>query len=220
MKKFFTALACLFVVAAIALALLPGSFPQLASIIKSEKTNADFGIAPCVSSVDMDGDGVDDQTDILEGAKAYVATKPQYKSAYYEGGYPTDGYGVCTDVVAQALLAAGYELRTLVDEDIHQAPEAYGYITPDSNIDFRRVPNLNVYFSRHAITLTTDVNDIEAWQGGDIVVFENHVGIVSDKRNLKGVPYVIHHYIKGQKNYEEDILWCYGKIVGHYRVSK
>ena len=70
------------------------------------------GNVPTVhSAVDRDGDGIDDQADILAGALAYVATEPQYKSKYYEGGYPDDGYGVCTDVVAQALLAAGYDLQ-------------------------------------------------------------------------------------------------------------
>ena len=44
------------------------------------------------------------------------------------------------------------------------------------NIDFRRVKNLKIYFEHTAISLTTDVNDIEQWQGGDIVVFKNHIG--------------------------------------------
>ena len=52
------------------------------------------------STVDADGDGVDDQTDVLDNALAYVDTRPKYKSRYYQTGYPDDGYGVCTDVVA------------------------------------------------------------------------------------------------------------------------
>ena len=59
------------------------------------------------SSADRDDDGVDDQLDILNGALAYVSTHPKYKSRYYETGYPDDGYGVCTDVVAYALKNAG-----------------------------------------------------------------------------------------------------------------
>ena len=35
-------------------------------------------IAPYTSSVDKDGDGVDDQSDILQNARAYIATKPAY----------------------------------------------------------------------------------------------------------------------------------------------
>ena len=55
-----------------------------------------------VVPVDMDGDGIDDQTDILQGARAYIASNPVYKSRYYETGYPDDQYGVCTDVVANS----------------------------------------------------------------------------------------------------------------------
>ena len=57
------------------------------------KGNEDFGIADFHSSVDKDGDGVDDQTDILQGARAYIDTKPVYKSKYYSTGYPDDQYG-------------------------------------------------------------------------------------------------------------------------------
>ena len=67
---------------------------------------------------------MDDQLDILNGALAYVSTHPKYKSRYYETGYPDDGYGVCTDVVAYALKNAGYDLQTLVDADIREHPEA------------------------------------------------------------------------------------------------
>ena len=31
-------------------------------------------------------------------------------------------------------------------------------------------------------------NDISSWQGGDIIIFKKHIGIVSDKRNSKGIP--------------------------------
>ena len=44
---------------------------------------------------------------------------------------------------------------------------------------------------RHtAAALTTDVSEIEEGQGGDIVIFERHIGIVSDRRNKNGVPYI------------------------------
>ena len=102
---------------------------------------------------------------------------------------PNDGYGVCTDVVAFALKDAGYDLMTLV------------------------------YFDSNAISLTTDINQIEEWLGGDIVVFKNHIGIVSDHRNKKGINFVIHHVNPYQKYYEEDIFEYRHDIVGHYRMS-
>ena len=172
------------------------------------------------SSEDRDDDGVDDQLDILNGALAYVSTHPKYKSRYYENGYPDDNYGVCTDVVAYALKYAGYDLQVLVDADIRVHPQDYMVAEPDANIDFRRVRNLNIFFSHTAVALTTDVSEIEAWQGGDIVIFERHIGIVSDRRNKNGVPYIIHHNDPWQMAYEQDILEKRTDIVGHYRISK
>ena len=177
------------------------------------------------SKTDRDGDGVDDQTDILANVKAYIRTEPEYRSVYYASGYPEDGYGVCTDVVGYGLRHAGYDLMALVAEDIRANPGDYDITTPDRNIDFRRVPNLKIYFDHTATSLTTALDDPEAWQGGDIVVFRrpNHIGVVSDKRDPRGLPYVFHHVGKRQKryeDYEEDMLPKWRKhIVGHYRIG-
>lgn len=184
-----------------------------------EKWKGDV-IAQYHSSLDKDGDGIDDQVDILEGAIAYVNTHPKYKSAYYAGGYPNDGYGVCTDVVAYALKAAGYDLMELVSADIAMHADVYDIEVADKNIDFRRVKNLYVFFKLNAESLTTDLSKISEWQGGDIVIFKNHIAIVSDRRNVHGVPYVIHHANPFQKSYEEDILENHDDIRGHYRWNK
>lgn len=157
---------------------------------------------------------------IVQGALDYVGTHPRYASHYYAGGWPDDGYGVCTDVVARALLAAGYDLQALMDEDIAAAPQAYGIDAPDSNIDFRRVSNQRAWLERHATSLTCDTSDVAAWQGGDIVVFREHVGVVSDRRTADGVPYVIHHEGPWQAAYEQDLLHRRTDILGHYRVGE
>ena len=182
-------------------------------------TNADFNIKTYISNIDKDNDNIDDETDILNNAKAYIKTKPKYKSKYYQSGYPDDGYGVCTDVVAFSLKNAGYDLMELVNNDIKNNKDKYNITIIDKNIDFRRVTNLKVYFDNNAIKLTTDINKIQEWQGGDIVIFKKHIGIISDKRNYKGIPYVIHHANPFQLSYEEDILNNHNSIVGHYRIS-
>ena len=182
-------------------------------------SNIDFNIETYKSNIDFDNDGIDDQTDVLAGVKNYVARNPKYKSKYYETGYPNDEYGVCTDVVAFGLNNAGYDLMTLVNEDIKNNIDRYNIEVIDKNIDFRRVKNLKIYFERNAISLTTDVSKIEEWQGGDIIIFENHIGVISDSRNKNGVPFVIHHANPFQKYYEEDILETRNDIVGHYRIS-
>ena len=169
-------------------------------------TNEDFNIKTYISKTDKDNDGIDDQTDILNNVRNYVKTNPKYKSKYYATGYPNDEYGVCTDVVAFGLKGAGYDLMNLVNEHIKTNRNLYDIDVIDKNIDFRRVQNLKVYLDNNAIALTNDINKIKEWQGGDIVVFKNHIGIVSDKSNKKGISFIIHHANPYQRYYEEDIL--------------
>lgn len=181
--------------------------------------NSYFGIDTYISDIDMDNDGIDDQTDIIDNTRKYIATKPKYKSKYYTSGYPDDEYGVCTDVVAFSLLNAGYDLMKLVNNHVEENRFLYDIDVVDEKIDFRRVKNLEVYFKNNALVLTNNISEIEEWQGGDIVVFEKHIGIISDKRNKNGIPYVIHHANPYQIHYEEDILESRNDIIGHYRVS-
>ena len=182
-------------------------------------TNDDFNIKTYISKTDKDNDGIDDQTDILNNVRDYIKTNPKYKSKYYATGYPNDEYGVCTDVVAFGLKGAGYDLMNLVNEHIKTNRNLYDIDVIDKNIDFRRVQNLKVYLDNNAIVLTNDINKIKEWQGGDIVVFKNHIGIVSDKRNKKGISFIIHHANPYQRYYEEDILEYRNDIIGHYRIS-
>ncbi|WP_373899369.1 DUF1287 domain-containing protein [Haloimpatiens sp. FM7315] len=194
-------------------------------IPKKKYTAEKFGIKTIKSSKDYNKNGIDDYTDIMLGARKDALNKPKYKSAYYIGGYPPENEGVCTDLVWRAFKNAGYCLKDMVDEDIKNNLARYPRVNgkPDKNIDFRRVPNLKVYFENNAVTCSLDPKDIDKWQPGDIVVFgENytHIAIVSDKRNKKGVAYILHN--AGQINREEDALISYSKkapITGHYRFE-
>lgn len=188
-------------------------------IPKKYYTARDFGIETVKSSVDFNQNGVDDYTDILLGARKDAQNHPKYDGKYIDGGYPPDDIGVCTDVVWRAFKNAGYSLKDMVDRDIENRREAYSRIDkPDTNIDFRRVKNLNIFFKEYAISLTTDITQIAEWQPGDIVIFNNqaHIGIVSDKRNRDGMPYIIHN--GGQPNREEDYL-TRSTVVAHYRFD-
>ena len=172
-----------------------------------------------VSSYDFNGNGLSDAMDLVLGARADAENHPTYDGRYWQGGYPPDNIDVCTDVVWRAFRAAGYSLRDMVDADIAARPSAYPNVTQrDSNIDFRRVKNLRVFFRTYAVSLTTDIRDTDAWQPGDIVIFGNdkHIGIISDKRTESGRPYVIHN--GGQNDREEDALGN-DKVTGHYRFD-
>ena len=182
-------------------------------------TAQQLGITEMSSPVDADGDGVDDWHDIMAGARDYIATDPHYKSKYYDGGYPDDGYGVCTDVVWHAFQAAGYELKDLVDADIAANPQRYPRVTtPDPNIDFRRVSNLDPFFTAHAQVLTCSFDDPSQWQPGDIVTFgsSDHIAICSDKRRADGIPWIIHHGNPVEDAVEADQI-LRQTVTGHYR---
>lgn len=183
----------------------------------------DFGIDVLKSEIDFDNDDIDDYTDIMLGARKDAENHPRYDGSYVAGGYPSDDVGVCADVVWRAFMNAGYILKDMIDEDIKNNIDDYPGLDgrPDSNIDFRRVRNLKVFFDKYAESLTLDPYEIEEWQPGDIVVFGErytHIGIISDKRNKDGIPYLIHN--AGQYEREEDaLIWWMKKdtITGHYR---
>jgi uncharacterized protein len=226
---------CAFGLALTLAIVMPVSLPQKqTSLLSVQATQGD-------ALPDHDNDGIDDFTDIMLGALVEAQAHPDYVSAYYSiyspgmenfqsiyfdfeypGGYPPDTEGVCTDTIWRALMAAGYNLKDLMDADIKANPRAYPLITErDPNIDFRRTRNQKIFFDRYLMKVTTNLYDLEAWQPGDIVVFAedfSHIGIVSNQKNFMGIPYLIHN--AGQANRVEDILVYsnYGaKITGHYR---
>lgn len=176
-------------------------------------------VEPFEALHDQDGDGIPDGQDILVSTRAYTAARPRYGSAYYEGGVPTDGRGVCTDLLAAGFKGAGWDLQTLMDADIRLCPEAYDIDQPDPNIDYRRVSNVAVYLTRHGTSLTLDPYEADGWRAGDIAVFKDHVAVVSDVRRPDGVPYLIHHEGPLQRAFEEDILTARSDLVGHYRMQ-
>lgn len=213
MKKVFYLLAAVLIAALLIFRWFYGAEPL--------RGNGNGGTVGTVQkNIDVASENSDRKNAILKGVREYIQTKPKYKSKYYSGGYPDDGFGVCTDVVAFGMRNAGLDLRELVNADIEENRADYGIDVPDKNIDFRRVKNLKVYFEHTAKSLTTDINKTDEWQGGDIVVFKNHIGVISDKRNKHGVPYVIHHIRPNQKHYEEDILGKRHDIVGHFRIKQ
>jgi uncharacterized protein YijF (DUF1287 family) len=178
-----------------------------------------------ISGQDQNGNGVPDALDLVAGARREVAGRTKYDASYYRGGYPPEGQGSCTDLVWRAFQKAGYSLKDLVDQDIVSTPRAYGKTggNPDPNIDFRRAANLDLFFKRHALSLTIqvqpgEVGNLVEWQAGDIVIFGNggHIGIISDRRRRDGVPLLLHN--AGPWATEGDYLLSYpSPITGHYR---
>jgi len=131
--------------------------------------------------------------------------------------------GVCTDVVIRAYRAIGIDLQVLVHEDMrahfHLYPRLWGLSRPDTNIDHRRVPNLQRFLERADAKVPTGTT-ATSYLPGDLVTWTlpgnlPHVGIVSDRHApLSGNPLIIHNIGAGPA--EEDMLFAY-PITGHYR---
>lgn len=195
--------------------LRPYIFKQEEAVVVEEPTEN------TVVGVDTNQNGLSDIEDIVIGARIDALNLVEYINAYYNGGYPPETEGTCTDLVWRAFDEAGLSLKDMVDADIAANPGAYpNALVPDPNIDFRRVGNLYYFFLRNALELTTDVYETDQWQAGDIVIFGNmaHIGIVSDIRNDNDIPFLIHN--NDQPIREEDRLE-YGSytmgITGHFR---
>ena len=213
-KKFLFIILLFFLISALLIADYYNLLPQ------KKYYNSDFSIETVYSEVDYNNNGKDDYTDFLLGAKKDAQNKPRYDGSYVEGGFPSDDVGVCTDVIWRSFKMAGYNLRDMIDNDVSRRREDYIYIdVQDCYIDFRRVGNLRIFFEKYAIILTNDISQIDQFQPGDIVIFNgnDHIGIVSDIRNSKGVPYIIHN--GGQPVREEDYLKRNPQISGHYRFD-
>lgn len=168
---------------------------------------------------------------ILQGARDEVRRGVTYRAAYedisYPGGDVRRDHGVCTDVIIRSFRAAGFDLQKLVHEDMKAHFSAYprnwGLSHPDTNIDHRRAPNLAAFFRRHGRTLPTDTSytTLATWRPGDVIMWKldnglDHCGIVSDRKNLKGFPLVIHN-ISATSEEDAPTTW---KITGHYRYPK
>lgn len=148
---------------------------------------------------------------------------PAYVSLPYPNGDVPKDRGVCTDVVIRALRASGKDLQKLVHDDMVKAfgayPHKWGWRRPDTNIDHRRVPNLQTYFKRHGKSLPISESATN-YQPGDIVSWQlpngrDHIGMVSDALVSGAKRRAIIHNI-GQGTREEDVLFVW-KITGHYR---
>ncbi|MET0103337.1 MAG: DUF1287 domain-containing protein [Sedimenticola sp.] len=161
----------------------------------------------------------------IERTRHSVRYDGSYMRIGYPGGDVPNDMGVCTDVVIRAYRATGIDLQRRVHEDMTENFDDYpsrriwGLNGADSNIDHRRVPNLQSFFTRKGQVLPT-TRDSTDYVAGDIVTWMlpgnlPHIGIVTDKADSNtGVPLVVHNIGSGPKL--ENMLFDY-RITGHYR---
>lgn len=157
--------------------------------------------------------------------KVRVSYDGRYRSIAYPNGDVPDNIGVCTDVVVRSYRVLGIDLQQLVHEDMsdnfssYPSKRIWGLTRPDSNIDHRRVPNLQAFFERHATVLENSESAID-YKPGDIVTWMlpgnlPHIGIVVDEHSkTTGNPLIVHNI--GAGPVMEDSLFSF-TITGHYR---
>lgn len=175
---------------------------------------------PYLSQRDSDGDGIDDPDRHFGERPQLSRHPPQIQEQILRRRLPGRRLRGLYRRGHPGAVGCRYRPEVPPGHRRQRPPGRLRHLQPDPNIDFRRVVNQNIYFQRHAISLTRDLSQVDQWQGGDIVVFHNHVGIVSDRRRADGLPYLLHHYSRFQLRYEQDALEDWGDAVGHYRVSE
>jgi uncharacterized protein YijF (DUF1287 family) len=167
---------------------------------------------------------------LIKSALLQTTQRVTYDGSYRRIPYPNGDVpatiGVCTDVVIRAYRAIGIDLQQRVHDDMRLAfnayPRLWGLSKPDSNIDHRRVPNLQTYFKRHRAALTV-TSDPARYKAGDLVTWMlpgnlPHIGIVTDRRSADSKrPLIVHNIGQGPR--VEDTLFAY-PITGHYRFME
>lgn len=165
---------------------------------------------------------------VIESAVAQTRTTTSYTQEYFDIAYPNGDVpsetGACSDVVIRSFRAAGVDLQKEVHEDMAANfslyPQKWGLSKTDTNIDHRRVPNLQKYFDRRgkSLPITSNPND---YRPGDVVSWDlngkgmTHIGVVSNLWNADDRRYLIIHNI-GAGTRAEDRLFDW-KVIGHYR---
>lgn len=165
---------------------------------------------------------------LSQSALSRINPNVSYVAAYKKIGYPwgdvPEHTGVCTDVVIRSYRGLGIDLQSMVHEDMKQAFDAYpsrkiyGLKSADSNIDHRRVVNLEAFFERVGASIPlgspTAPGDIITWRlsGG-----EPHIGVVVDRRDPKTGNFLIVHNLGGGVQAED--LMDYAPPHGHYRFA-
>lgn len=159
---------------------------------------------------------------------ASIDYDPAYFSIKYPNGDVPKNKGVCTDVIIRAYRKLNIDLQQEVHNDIKTNFSKYpnlkkwGLKKPDTNIDHRRVPNLEVFFTRKGQKLALS-NNPDDYKTGELVTWMigkkyPHIGIITNKKSPDGKrPMIVHNVGNGQLL--EDCLFDY-EIVGHFKYQK
>lgn len=163
---------------------------------------------------------------LSEKARSIIDASVRYTPDYVSIGYPNGDVpaktGVCTDVVIRSYRKLGIDLQKIVHEDMRahfsSYPKNWGATKTDTNIDHRRVPNLETFFSRKGKKLPITQNPDDYKTGAIVTWMINdklpHIGIVTNQLSKDGKRRLIVHNVGGGQVLE-DCLFKY-TVVGHF----
>ena len=169
---------------------------------------------------------------LSEAAISIIDPSIDYDPAYFSIPYPNGDVppnkGVCTDVIIRSYRKLGIDLQKEVHEDMienfakYPNLQKWGMTKTDTNIDHRRVPNLEIFFERKGDKLPITKNPLD-YKTGDIVTWLindklPHIGIVTNRKSSDGKRNLIVHNV-GNGQVLQDCLFEY-TIVGHYSYEK
>ena len=169
---------------------------------------------------------------LSDAAISIIDPSVDYDPAYFSIPYPNGDIpkdkGVCTDVIIRSYRILGIDLQKEVHEDMidnfskYPNLQKWGMTKTDTNIDHRRVPNLEIFFERKGEKLLITKNP-QDYKTGEIVTWMindklPHIGIVTNRKSADGKRNLIVHNV-GNGQVLQDCLFEY-TIVGHYKYSE
>ncbi len=183
-------------------------------------------VREAMSSLISDGDF---GSRLAAAALERTQSKVNFDNVYYQidfpGGDIASDRGKAEDLIVRAYREVGIDLQVDLHADIkenfYSYPQIFGAKEPDTNIDHRRVQNLQRFFSRKGQALAIS-QDEEDYSFGDLVVWQlldgnKHIGIVVPGPGAKKTERWVVHNIGNGPEWEKK-LFDY-TIKGHFRYG-
>lgn len=204
------------------------AWPTFASYVKTQQDTATADKATV--AIEQLADSSEFGARLAAAALARTQQEVSYDGVYYQIDFPMGdvpaGKGVAADLIVRSYRALGIDLQQLVHDDMQKSfrmyPQLWGQKTTDTNIDHRRVPNLQRFFARNGeekeasrVPSNYSFGDIVVWRLPDGVT---QIGIIAPGPGSRNEEkWVVANIGEGVQ--WEDSLLDY-EIIGHYSYAK
>ncbi len=203
------------------------AWPTFAEYVKTQQVDATVDEANRIASELRSSDALGDR--IAAAALEQSLQEHIFDAGYYQldfpaGDIPQEREGEA-DLIIRSFRSVGYDLQKQVHADMkknfHKYPQLWGMREPDTNIDHRRIPNLQRYLERRGEVLSTE-RDANLFENGDIVVWRKPDGtlitgiVVPGPGQRSSEKWVVSN--RGHGSQWLDSLLDY-EVVGHYKYQ-